>query len=469
MTSDRKNIDNLFRNGLNGYREKPPMRAWQRLEQDLFAASSRRRMAYIRLAAASVLILMAFGAGYYFAIYLKQPVEVVKKEVLKDAPKPSQGITGQEVTSTGEENGGQPKMQPGKQEPSDMMPAPKEVEKSQRAQEPDILMAESRETGERETIPPAIDQGPAGNRDLSLPLPTMTSIHPGTVELAQLKPVYGIQGEKAGDDNGYAGLFYYPEDYDLKPAGSKNKWSVGAQFAPTYSYREISANYGTNLAGNQQDVENLNNIEEGLLSYAGGVDVGYNFSGNWSVQSGVYFSRIGQANNDALTFKQSKNEFLLYSISTSTGNINVAFDRVPENVKKINAPKDSIGAGNIADVKVIQNFDLFEVPLLIRYKFLNRKFSMNLTGGLSPAYLLANNTYLELQDNKYDVGDAGNLNSMIVNTSLGMGFEYSFTRKFSVNFEPTFKYSLNPINNGSNIDYHPYYFSWFTGIRLKID
>ena len=160
---------------------------------------------------------------------------------------------------------------------------------------------------------------------------------------------------------------------------------------------------------------------------------------------------------------------MLFAINTSTGNINVVFEKVPENVRKITSPKDTIDIGGIDNLKVVQNFDLFEIPFLVKYKLLNRKFSINLSGGLSPAYLLNNSTYIEMEDRKYDVGDARNLNSMIVNTSLGLGLEYLSTDQLSVNFEPTFKYSLNPINNNSNFSYHPYYFSWFTGIRLKIN
>ncbi len=469
MTGDRKNIDNLFRDSLKGYRQPPPVHSWGRLEESLDAVQSRRKVLFFRLAAASILVLMAFGAGFFYATYMRPPADVADREVPVEIQKDQPSVAvGDESPADGDVL-----LEPST--PGQAVPPGPAPEDESGGTGPDVPARQA----EFAFQPVAPDAGLAVLPDdgsmvsamqkTTQPMAAMAFINPASVEL--MEPAAARHGTASTDPRpvNLEGLLYYPEDYGLADKTRNASWAVGAQFAPIYSYREISANYGADLSSNQQNVRELNEVEEGLLSYSGGVDVGYNFSKRWSMQSGVYFSRIGQVNSDALEFKQSKDEFLLYGINTSTGQINIAFERVPENVRKFDAPKDSIGAGALADVKVIQNFDLFEVPLLIRYKFLDRKFSMNFSGGLSPAYLLANNTYLELEENKYDVGDAGNLNSMIVNTSIGMGFAYSVTRALSLNFEPTFKYALNPINNNSNINYHPYSFTWFTGIRLKID
>jgi len=265
-------------------------------------------------------------------------------------------------------------------------------------------------------------------------------------------------------------LYYYPEDYDLAPTKKEleTKWAVGALFAPVISYRDITINYQNQQGSIVNDDElQLNNTEDALLSYAGGVDVNYHVSKRWSIQSGLYFSRIGQVNNDALNFKQDNDEYLLYSINTSTGNINIAFEKVPNDIRKINPPKDTLGAVDIGNVKIVQNFDLFEVPVMIRYSVLNKRFGIDLSGGLSPAYLIDNNTYLEVDNNKHDIGSSDNLNSMIVNTTFALGFNYGITKALFINFEPTIKYSLSPINKNSQFDYHPYYFSWYTGISYR--
>ncbi|MDB4304220.1 PorT family protein, partial [Desulfosarcina sp.] len=209
----------------------------------------------------------------------------------------------------------------------------------------------------------------------------------------------------------------------------------------------------------------LNDNENALLSYSGGLNVDYALSKRWGLQSGMYFSRIGQVNNDALEYAYNGKDGLLYAISTSTGNINISFENIPDNIRITNTPKDSIGGSGSATIE--QNFDFFEVPFLLKYKILNRKFSFNLSGGLSPAYLVKNSTYLTVDDEKYNIGDAGNLNSLLVNTSVGIGLEYKAFKKLSFSLEPTFKYSLVSLNKDSEFYYHPYSLSFFTGVKFS--
>ena len=80
MTKDKKNIDLLFEEGLKGFKEKPPVYAWNKLDKGLSAAGSKKTINWLRLAAAIVLIFLAFGAGYFYATYFndEQP-EIVRE------------------------------------------------------------------------------------------------------------------------------------------------------------------------------------------------------------------------------------------------------------------------------------------------------------------------------------------------------------------------------------------------------
>ena len=211
----------------------------------------------------------------------------------------------------------------------------------------------------------------------------------------------------------------------------------------------------------------MNDAEESLLTYAKGLMLIIFLDDRWGIESGMVYSKIGQVNNNALNFKQDNNQYLLFAIHTSTGNINVAFEKVPGNIKKIYPPKDTIEAVDLNNVKIIQNFELFEIPVMIKYKILNKKLEINISGGLSPAYLLSNNIVLQVDNDKYDIGNSSNLNSIIVNSSVSLGINYQLSKKLTLNLEPNFKYSLSPINKSSQFDYHPYYFSWFTGLSYR--
>jgi hypothetical protein len=467
MHGNRKHIDDLFRNGLKGLREKPPVHAWKRLEEDLAAIGTGRRMFFIRLAAASVLILFAFGAGYYFAIY---STSQDREQLSNNRVQPENPVDSYEIAP---KTGGEQRV-PGTDIPENALVVNEDAGLAQRSSTPqnpiivkeastELLLASAKV--EESGPDPSVMQG-------TLDLQRIDFVDINTLALPLSEQRIVVAASEPPSDNL---LIPYPiYDYSDSERGVKSKkyqykWSVGAQFAPTYSYRDISINYGSGGAGNPSAGDTYDAIEDPLMSYAGGLQVDYRVSGNWRLESGVYFSRIGQVNNNGLEFEQNNSELILTGINTSTGGINIAYERVPEDVKRINSPKDTIGLGGVENATIVQQFDLFEIPFLVKYKMLNRKFSMHVSGGLSPAYLVDNNTYLEMEDRKYDVGDAGNLNTMIVNTSFGLGFEYLITKKLSINLEPTFRYALSPLNNNSSFSYHPYYLSWFTGIRLRID
>jgi opacity protein-like surface antigen len=54
-----------------------------------------------------------------------------------------------------------------------------------------------------------------------------------------------------------------------------------------------------------------------------------------------------------------------------------------------------------------------------------------------------------------------------LSSSLGMGLEYNFSKKLSLNLEPTFRYYLNTFNEPAGTAIHPYSFGVFSGISYR--
>lgn len=471
MIRDKKNIDTLFEEGLKKFKEQPPVYAWDRLDKGLDKAKFKKSLVFLRWMAASVLIILAFGAGYYYAIYnLKTP------QISDDfnSSIPAMQNTQLSTAQTSEET----KDNFIENSVIEMPIADADQKKNTNFRSPnneviainDNLSDNTKELVNSEILMPNAAEQNIPKNEIGF----MQKIDIASISIDQ-QPNNTFQTNTAEAELAIAApapmsIYYYPEDYDLAPTKKEleTKWAVGALFAPVISYRDITINYENQQGSIVNDDElQLNNTEDALLSYAGGVDVNYHVSKRWSIQSGLYFSRIGQVNNDALNFKQDNDEYLLYSINTSTGDISVAFEKVPNDIRKINPPKDTLSGVDIGNVKIVQNFDLFEVPVLVKYSILDKRFGIDVSGGLSPAYIIDNNTYLEVDNNKHNIGSSDNLNNMIVNTTFALGLNYGITKKLSINFEPTIKYSLSPINKNSQFDYHPYYFSWYTGISYR--
>ncbi|MFU8843844.1 MAG: outer membrane beta-barrel protein [Bacteroidales bacterium] len=460
MSDEKKNIDLLFRESIKGFRTKSPPHAWERLERDLNTIGQQRKIFYIRLIAASLLVFIAFGAGYFYATFYSSGSFLTDNNL-------SESTTNQETE--------------GNFLLTDTVSYPEIKTSASSDQTAEIAVIEDvKEILSSYTGTFAL-AGNSGAKDSQFhnksTIPLIVSIQPSSIELsgerlAHHDPAYLIESiektiEEPIDLLNYNQAFALYDD-PLPPTNAEQlKWKIGAQFAPTYSYREISTNYEYSGIGGTDHTDELNMAEEALLSYSGGVNIDFKTGKRWGFQTGLYYARVGQINNDALKFELVNNEYQLVAINTSTGFIHIAYEKVPDDVKKVSPPKDDIGELQLDNVSLIQQFDLFEVPLLIKYRVIDTRFFVNLAGGLSPAYLLKNQTWLEVEGEKHDIGLAVNLNSVIVNSSIGIGLGYDVSTRLSFSLEPTFRYALNPINKNSEVYYHPYYLSWFTGFSYK--
>lgn len=475
MIKDKRNIDKLFEGGLKGFKEKPPAYSWDKLDKSLDGAKFKKSLVYLRWMAASILIILAFGSGYYYAVYNLNSSNIANESNSSILDQQNIESANQQLFDNTKSNLAETKI-PEKQKTNtdqiadETLPEPEEelfvsLENSN--------VDKNQLNTSEEIIPTLTNLETSIEMVSSMDKISFTNIPVDQQMILSFndnKAATSLEKEIAIANPAPMSIHYYPEDYDLKTPQKEldTKWAVGAQFAPIISYRDISINYENQQGSIEDNNESqYSNSEDALHSYAGGVDVNYHVSKRWSIQSGLFYSRIGQVNNDALSFKQENGQYQLFSINTSTGSINIAFEKVPNDVRKIDPPKDTLESIDIGNVKIIQNFDLFEIPVIIKYNVLNKRFGINLSGGLSPAYLVSNNTYLQVEDTKHDIGSSDNLNPMIFNTSIALGLNYGITKKLTINFEPTFKYSLSPINSNSEFYYHPYSFSWYTGIRYR--
>jgi len=247
----------------------------------------------------------------------------------------------------------------------------------------------------------------------------------------------------------------------------ENLWTIGGQISPQFSYRKLTKKSDQPLANTEKDLAFYEKAEEGLLALSGGVQVNLKVSKRWSAQSGVYYSRIGQVNNDPVTYKYDGNEYYIYSVSSSTGDNVIDIEKIPDQISHIPDTKDSGSISSLMNTKFYQNFEYIEVPFQIKYHILNRRVNLSLCGGFCPAILISNQNYIENQNDKFDVGGISSINKLIYNGLIGVGMEYNLTDKISFNLEPTFKYALQSINSNGNFTYTPYSFALFSGVHYK--
>jgi hypothetical protein len=476
MANKRKNIDNLFKDHLVGHKVSVPIGAWDRLEADLKPAKKHAVMFYVRLAAAAVFLLLAFGAGYFFSEFsldstnitasktetnvTDQPVEEILtppveiQDISEDIKEGPQQETNHQIPLTEADRISQ-KPSGTKADISKKSPGHKNI-----AKEKQDVIKEGPPIEETVAVAVADEEN---QKEIQGTEETTAEVFDPTIDNDELEKMTPDELHKllVGDND------FNDDIIAVDQSMGNSKWSVGGQLSPTYSYRNLSGE-GFETPDEIVDQSHFNDTENGLTTLGGGISLAYNFNDRLSLGSGLFLSRIGQENNDVVAYDSPDSDYM-YKLATSTGTVTInpaKFEKVM--IQQIESPKDSIPGDYLVNGTFVQNLDYLEVPLVLRYKVLNKRFSINVSGGLSPGILVNNRSYFKIDDEKVQTGFTENIKPMIYNSVFGLGVAYEISKKVSVNLSPTFKYSLSPVNTGSGINYHPYSISWFTGISYKL-
>ena len=266
------------------------------------------------------------------------------------------------------------------------------------------------------------------------------------------------------------------QDY-LAESNSPDKsgrWSIAALATPTY--------YGKINSGSDELSKQLMASEQSVFSYTGGVALAYNVNKRFSIQSGLFYSSVGQeidGINSFTGFQKYDNtkgdhnfEVLTTNGTVFTNNADVFLFAYGNSERIVTNFNNDVFDPQKANLDYINNtmrqdFSYLELPVFLRYKLVDRVVDFNLIGGISYNLLLDNSVYTVIEGNKYMIGTTEGLNMFSLSSSLGMGMEYKFSEKLSLNLEPTFRYYLNTFNNVAGSNFHPYSFGIFSGISYK--
>lgn len=246
-----------------------------------------------------------------------------------------------------------------------------------------------------------------------------------------------------------------------KPEKKKMKFELSGHFVPAYSSGTYSSSVkdarGVNYSDNQM---------EGLMNAGGGLRLSVSAGKRLSIQTGVYYSRMGQKTtenagvpgNATFTLRNTAN-----MKTTPLGNIKTRTQAVAYR----SAEAIVLNAINGTDQTLEQVFGTLEVPLHLRYLLNDNKIRFSLSGGFSGNFIVNNKVYLKSSEGKELLGSTENIRNFNMSTDLGLGVEYPITRKIRIMVEPGFKYYLNSLSEDKSIDFKPYLFTFSTGIGIE--
>jgi hypothetical protein len=237
-------------------------------------------------------------------------------------------------------------------------------------------------------------------------------------------------------------------------AENSTKWNIKPQMAPVF-YNSMS-----NGSPIDSQLANNNKTYDNNLSY--GLGVNYAVNDKISIRSGINTVNLSYSTN-GIQFYAALNEGT--PNVTGRGRANIVVEN--QGASTTNGFADEGIEGQRFNGSMVQEMGYIEVPLEMSYKILNKRFGIDVIGGVSTLFLNDNNvSVVSTQGLSSDMGEAQNLNNVHFSTNIGVGFRYRFWKAFEANFEPMFKYQVNTFSSDSG-NFKPYFIGLYSGISFS--
>lgn len=462
-----QNIDDSLRKKLDAYEAAPPSYVWDNIQSQLNVQQKRRRLAYAGWLSAAAVIVLAFIAGWYFnhKNQLSEP-DLAQQQIV-----PESNL--QPFSTDSDKN--------------------KQVAVDQFTQENDKLANKinpittaktpATETKDEVLNSPDYDRYVASRERTEYSLlqqieAVVTSKQPKMVAFEN-KSTKSVNSALAADKMLIAANMQTINQQKKNQQG----WIIGAHVAPGYAARSVSHtdNYARNMT---------NNSQSGGSNVGGGISVQYKTSKRLRFETGIYYAKDGQKDNNSFELFASNSdmyygvdadaspsrEVSAFSNVVTTGSDGIAMNSTAGVIQMKSTPQGTNIAANLenssnvqvntlySDGEFAQVFEFIEVPLYLRYSLLDKKIGIELLGGISAGFVVGNNAYLDNSYGIQNIGSTTDISTLNISGTLGVGVNYMLGKHLSFALEPRINYYLNSINTNPEVNYRPYRIGVYTGV-----
>ena len=238
----------------------------------------------------------------------------------------------------------------------------------------------------------------------------------------------------------------------------RSKWAISTNASPVY--------FNSLAQGSSIDQQFDSNSKNYATTLSLGIAGSYAINNKLSLKTGVNNINISYNTNDVLFDARMNNvENNIPTISRNPEASNMVFSSKVGNVETLSGDVENVIIENNVGA-LQQNISYIEVPLELSYKLLDKKFGIEVIGGMSTLFLNQNNISLVANGVEMEVGRANNLNNIHFSSNVGLGFKYNFWKSFNANFQPMFKYQINTFSENSG-NFKPYFIGLYTGVSFS--
>jgi len=483
----KKNLEQLFKESFRDFQEVPDENVWNAIEASLDKKKQKKRAIPIwwslgGVAAALVILIMMinpFAAEPEEQIITDRENIDVPEEPYNSKEEKSEDFTDPSITLDKEEslvNSSE----------SNEKAVQNNNQKLKKTSENDVISAVAENTTSTSQRNDSVENRQANNSTLRNP-----EIHPSekvgaeknsaiamndgqnksdqkqsvakkSVENDQIAQNAEKQDGEVEKKSIYDAIIKQDELEEAVATSGSEKWSIGPSLAPVYF----------NAVGDGSPVSSdfAANSKSGTVNLSYGLTVAYDVGKKLKIRSGVHRVNYGY-NTDNVVFSSvlraaSTDKLSNIDYNSNASTIVVESKDSPKNTAAFNSKEIALADAPSLDGRMVQQLGYIEIPLEVNYAVLDKKFGVELIGGVSSLFLVDNAVLLESNELITEMGKANNINSLNFSANLGMGLNYRFSPKIRVNIEPVFKYQLNTFSNVSG-SFQPYSIGVYSGFSFR--
>ena len=466
--NDKLNIDKQIKEKLEGLSIEPMPHVWNNLQEQMAVQKRKRRLAYAGWIAAAAVVVFAFIAGWLLNERSGGPMPQIVEQ--------------QTIQRQAEENA-EIKVAVADPEAIDSVNNNTEEDNSNSGADKTISSV-SKEPGMENTFMASIEKI---SYDLLESLEAILWQEENNVMLAEISLSRPLPENE--ESTALSTI-----DADIVAANARNYqkgkdkgWIVGAHLSPGYSSQTTS--HGDEYARNMSY-----SVDNGGSNIGGGVSLQYKTSKRLRVESGIYYSQNGQSSTNNLNryLSVGKDVDYMYAVpeniaadqpafsnkvvlssdgmamNSSAGVVNLRSTPKGASVARNAEFENSDNSGILSTSgEFSQVFEFVEVPLYLRYNVLDKRFGIELLGGVNAGFVVGNKAYIDNEFGKQNIGSTEDISTLNFSGTVGLGLNYMLGKRFSLAVEPRLNYYLSSINSNPAVDYRPYRIGLFTGVYYE--
>ncbi len=231
-----------------------------------------------------------------------------------------------------------------------------------------------------------------------------------------------------------------------------NRWQLSSNVAPIY--------FSSSSNGSPLDSKFKENTKQFNTNVGYGIGVKYALNKKIKIRTGVNSLIADYNTNEVVVYQNANASKIEHVDSNLRGSIIQIENKSLETLPTLEA---NGGLLKKYDSSLNQKIGYIEVPLELSYKIVDKKFGIEVIGGVSSLFLNQNEVSVITSGTELTIGKANNLNSFHFSGNLGLGLKYNLWKKIEAHVEPIFKYQVNTFNNDSG-NFKPYIFGVYSGL-----